>query len=249
MDQTRTPAPDDVRRAVATHANPVDAANYARFFQTQPGGYGEGDRFLGVRVPALRAVARTYVALPPAGIRELLDDEWHEHRMVGLFIAVAAFKRASRPRTADPALREELHHTYLDAVLAGRVNSWDLVDASSEWLLGEHLRTSGGDTALVERFTDDPDLWRRRVGILATFAWTKAGDPDPTLRAAAAVVDDRRDLVQKASGWMLREVGKRVDRQVLLDFLEAYAARMGRTALSYATEHLDPAVRARLRSL
>ncbi|WP_319804512.1 DNA alkylation repair protein [Nocardioides malaquae] len=251
MPPTATPAPtpDDVRRAVAAHADPVDAENLARFFQTHPGGYGEGDAFLGVRVPALRAVAKAYVDLPPADIRELLDDPWHEHRMVALLIAVTAFRRAGRVRTADPELRQALHATYLEAVLAGRVDNWDLVDCSAEWLVGEHLRTTSRDTALVERLTAETDLWRRRVGIMATFAWTKAGDPAPALTAAAAVLDDRRDLVQKAAGWMLREVGKRVDRQVLLDFLEAHAAEMGRTALSYATEHLAPEVRARLRAL
>ncbi len=243
------PTPDDVRRAVAAHADPVDAANLARFFQTHPGGYGEGDQFLGVRVPALRAVAKTYAALPPAGVRDLLDDPWHEHRMAALLIAVTAFRRAGKVRTADPALRQALHETYLDAVLAGRVDNWDLVDCSAEWLVGEHLRTSSRSTALMETLTAETDLWRRRVGIMATFAWTKAGDPAPALTAAAAVLDDRRDLVQKAAGWMLREVGKRVEGQVLFDFLEAHAARMGRTALSYATEHLAPEVRARLRAL
>lgn len=244
-----TPTPEDVRRAVDARADPTDAAHLARFFQTHPGGYGEGDAFLGVRVPALRAVAKTYVALPPAGIRALLDDAWHEHRMVALLIAVTAFRRAGRVRTADPALRRDLHATYLDAVLAGRVNNWDLVDCSAEWLVGEHLRTSSRTTALVETLTGETDLWRRRVGIMATFAWTKAGDPAPALAAAEAVLEDRRDLVQKAAGWMLREVGKRVDRQVLLDFLEVHAAQMGRTALSYATEHLEPEARARLRAL
>lgn len=221
-----TPTPDEVRRAVAVHADPADAANLARFFQTHPGGYGEGDTFLGVRVPALRAVAKTYVALQPAGLRELLDDAWHEHRMVALLIAVAAFKRAGQVRTADPSLRRALHETYLDAVCAGRVNNWDLVDCSAEWLVGEHLRTSSRTTALVEALT-----------------------AEPALTAAAAVLDDRRDLVQKAAGWMLREVGKRVGRGVLLDFLETHAGAMGRTALSYATEHLEPEVRARLRAL
>lgn len=244
-----TPTPDEVRRAVAVHADPADAANLARFFQTHPGGYGEGDTFLGVRVPALRAVAKTYVALPPASLRELLDDAWHEHRMVALLIAVAAFKRAGQVRTADPSLRRALHETYLDAVCAGRVNNWDLVDCSAEWLVGEHLRTSSRTTALVEALTAETDLWRRRVAIMATFAWTKAGDPEPALTAAAAVLDDRRDLVQKAAGWMLREVGKRVGRGVLLDFLETHAGAMGRTALSYATEHLETDVRARLRAL
>src|SRR5690606_11982671 len=123
----------------------------------------------------------------------------------------------------------------LDAATAGRINNWDLVDVSAEWLVGEHLRTSDGDTTLMETLSGEQDLWLRRIGIMSTFAFVKAGDPAPTLKAVSAILDDRRDLVQKASGWMLREVGKRVDRDVLVDFLSAHAAQMGRTALSYAT--------------
>lgn len=243
------PAAAEVRTALARVCDPVDAANLARFFQTQPGGYGEGDVFIGVRVPAARAVARTYADLPLDQIRSLLDDREHEHRFTALVIAVNAFRRALRPRTQDPRLRAELHGLYLDAVLAGRIDNWDLVDVSAEWLVGEHLRTSSGDTALVRRLTAEDDLWRRRVGIMSTFAFIKAGEAHPTLTAVAAVLDDRRDLVQKAAGWMLREVGKRIDRDLLIDFLHAHAAGMGRTTLSYATEHLDPALRAELRAL
>ncbi|WP_204163713.1 DNA alkylation repair protein [Nocardioides solisilvae] len=252
------PTAADVRRALAERADPVDAAHLARFFQVRPGGYGEGDVFVGVRVPAVRAVARRYADLPLAEVRALLDDREHEHRLAALVVAVEAFRRALRPRTADPALRARLHALYLDALRAGRVNSWDLVDVSAEWLVGEHLRTSpGGEDGgegdedggahVVEELLADPDLWRRRAGVMASFAATKAGDPGPALVAAAAVLDDRRDLVQKAAGWMLREVGKRVDRKTLVDFLRAHAPRMGRTALSYATEHLDPGLRAELR--
>lgn len=238
-----------VRAALARHADPVDAAHLARFFQTQPGGYGEGDVFLGVRVPAVRAVAKEHADLGLDEIRDLLDDVEHEHRLAALVIAVNAFKRAQRPRTRDAVLAERLHALYLDAVLAGCVDNWDLVDVSAEWLVGEHLRVAGAGTALIHTLAADDDLWRRRVGILATFAHIKAGDPEPTFAVAARVLDDRRDLVQKAIGWMLREVGKRVDRAQLLDFLDAYAGDMGRTALSYATEHLTPDERTRLRQL
>ena len=244
-DQTATA----VRTALAAASDPVDAANLARFFQTQPGGYGEGDLFIGVRVPAARAVAKAYADLPLTEVRTLLDDPEHEHRLTALVIAVNAFRRALRPRTSDPELRARLHDLYLDAVLAGRVNNWDLVDVSAEWLIGEHLRTSAAGTALIERLTGEQDLWGRRVGIMSTFAHTKAGDAAPALTATIKVLDDRRDLIQKASGWMLREVGKRVDRDLLVDFLQTHAPTMGRTALSYASEHLDPALRAALRAL
>lgn len=240
---------DDVRAALALRADPYYAEKLAQFFQTHPGGYGEGDLFVGVRVPAVRAVAKEHADLPLAELRDLLDDDEHEHRLAGLVIAVDAFRRALKPRSRDDALRGELHELYLDAVQAGCVNNWDLVDVSAEWLVGEHLRTSGTDTGLIRRLVAEEDLWRRRVGIIATFAYLKAGETAPTFAAAAAVIDDRRDLIQKASGWMLREAGKRVDRAVLIDYLTEHAARMGRTALSYATEQVDPELRAYLRSL
>ncbi|GGD12395.1 DNA alkylation repair protein [Nocardioides daphniae] len=243
------PTASDVRSALAAVADPDDAVGYARFFQTQPGGYGEGDVFIGVRVPKARKVATAYAALPLDEVRDLLDDVEHEHRFTALVIAVEAFKRALRPRTRDDELRARLHALYLDAVLAGCVDNWDLVDVSAEWLVGEHVRTTGAGTALLHRLAGDDDLWRRRVGVIATVAFIKAGDPAPTFAVAEQVLDDRRDLVQKATGWMLREVGKRVDRALLVDFLTDHAAGMGRTALSYATEHLDAELRAHLRSL
>lgn len=215
-----------VRRAIADLADPTDARNLARFFQTQPGGYGEGDVFVGVRVPALRQVAKAHADLPLDEARALLDDAQHEHRFAALVIWVNSWRRAGRTRSQDAELQRRLHAAYLDAVYGGRVNNWDLVDVSAEWLVGEHVRVHGG-TAVLASLVEEHDLWRRRVGILATFAWTKAGDPAPALAAATAVLDDRRDLIQKASGWMLREVGKRVDRDVLVRFLDEHASAMG----------------------
>ncbi|WP_343994251.1 DNA alkylation repair protein [Nocardioides dubius] len=240
---------DDVRAALALRADPYYAESLARFFQTHPGGYGEGDVFLGVRVPVVRAVAKEHTGLAWSEVRDLLDDDEHEHRFAALAMAVDAFRRALRPRSRDDALRKQLHELYLDAVHAGCVNSWDLVDVSAEWLVGEHLRTEGAGTALVMELVGEQDLWRRRVGIIATFAHIKAGASAPTFAAASAVIDDRRDLIQKASGWMLREVGKRIDRAALVDHLTEHASRMGRTALSYATEQLDADLRAQLRAL
>ncbi len=123
---------------------------------------------------------------------------------------------------------------------AGRVNNWDLVDSSAEFLVGEFLREAGrGDDPLLDGLAASASLWERRVAVLATFAFIKAGDAGPILRLAPRLLDDREDLMHKAVGWMLREVGKRVDRGVLTHFLDEYAARMPRTMLSYATEHLD----------
>ncbi|WP_278261450.1 DNA alkylation repair protein [Nocardia sp. AG03] len=241
------PVAEDVRAALATHADPADAQHLQRFFKTGPGEYGEGDVFLGVRVPATRKVAKQFADLPLDGIDELLDSPVHEERLAALLILNARFAAASKPRTRDDDARARMVEFYLAAVRRGRVNNWDLVDASAENIVGPWLLDR--DRALLFQLAQRDSLWERRVALLSTFAFIKAGDPSTTLELAATLLDDRRDLIQKALGWMLREVGKRVDRAALTDFLDLHAAAMGRTALSYATEHLPPDARAAYRAM
>ncbi|MFC7449111.1 DNA alkylation repair protein [Rhodococcus daqingensis] len=236
-----------VTRALAQVASPADAAGLQRFFKTGPGEYGEGDVFIGVRVPATRKVAKRFADLPLPEVDALLDSAVHEHRLAALVILGGRFTRASKPRTRDDAERERIADFYLAAVLRGRVNNWDLVDSSAEIVLGGWLFDRPRD--LVYELGADPDLWRRRVALLTTFGFIRRGDATTTLDLAARLLDDRRDLTQKALGWMLREVGKRVDRALLTGFLDDHAAGMGATALSYATEHLDADARARYRRL
>ncbi|MCX5041600.1 DNA alkylation repair protein [Aldersonia sp. NBC_00410] len=236
----------DVQAALAERADPADAVHLQRFFKTGPGQYGEGDVFIGVRVPATRSVVKEFVALPAGEVDELLDSAVHEHRLAALLILNAQFARASRPRTANQAARERIVEQYLAAVRRGRVNNWDLVDSSAEYVLGAWLLDRPRD--VLDALAASEVLWERRVALLATLAFIKSGDPTTTLTLSERLLADRADLIQKAVGWMLREVGKRVDRAVLLDFLERYAPQMGRTALSYATEHFDPETRARLRA-
>ncbi len=226
----------DVRAALAEVANAADAGFLQRFFKTGPGEYGAGDLFIGVRVPAARAVVKRFRGLPLDEIDAQLDDPEHEHRLAGLLLLVDA----SRSSPGEAAER------YLAAVRRGRVNNWDLVDSSAEHLLGEWLVDR--DRSLLDDLAASPVLWERRVAVLATFAFIKRGDASTTLDLAARLLDDREDLMHKAVGWMLREVGKRVSREALLGFLDAHAARMPRTMLSYATEHLTPEERAAYRS-
>lgn len=236
-----------VRDALAAVADPDDAVFLQRFFKTGRGEYGEGDVFIGVRVPQTRAVAKRFALLPLPELRALLDSPVHEHRLAALIVLNAAFARASRARTRDDAERERLADFYLRAVRDGRVNNWDLVDASAEYVLGAFLldRPRG----ILDELAASPVLWERRVAVLATFAFLKAGDASTTLALAARLLDDPEDLMHKAVGWMLRETGKRVDRALLLGFLDEHAARMPRTMLAYATEHLDAATRAAYRSV
>ena len=228
-----------MRAALAESADPADAVHLRRFFKTGPGEYGEGDVFIGVRVPATRAVVKRFRGLDPAEIELLLDDAVHEHRLAGVLLLVAAYPR-------DP---EAVYLQYLAAVARGRVNNWDLVDASSEHIVGPHVRLGRAPQSVLDELAASPDLWERRVAVLATFDFIKHGVAEPALRLAAALIQDRHDLIQKATGWMLREAGKRVSREALLGFLDAHAAEMPRTMLSYAIEHLEPDVRAHYRAM
>jgi 3-methyladenine DNA glycosylase AlkD len=227
-----------VRAALAESADPADAIHLRRFFKTGPGEYGEGDVFIGVRVPATRLVVKRFRGLDPAEIELLLDDDIHEHRLAGLLLLVAAY-----PRDSDP-----VYVQYLAAVARGRVNNWDLVDSSAEHIVGPQVRLGRAPASVLDELAASSDLWERRVGVLATFDFIKHGDAGPALRLSDALLADRHDLIQKATGWMLREAGKRVSREVLLGFLDAHAAAMPRTMLSYATEHLDPETRAAYRA-
>ncbi|MFJ4652877.1 DNA alkylation repair protein [Nocardia sp. NPDC088792] len=232
-----------VRAELSKVADPADAVHLRRFFKTGPGEYGAGDVFIGVRVPQTRKVVKGFAELPLEQIDELLDSEVHEFRLAGLLILNERMARAMRKR--EP--QERIVGAYLAAVARGRVNNWDLVDGSAEFVLGPWLLERPRDV-LFELAGGD-SLWERRVALLATFAFIKAGDPSTTLELCERYLPDRRDLIQKAVGWMLREIGKRVDRAQLTAFLDAHAAEMGRTALSYATEHLTAGERAHYRSL
>lgn len=237
----------DVRRALAEAADPEDAVALRRFFKTGPGEYGEGDVFIGVRVPQTRAVARRFSELPLAEIAKLLASEVHEHRLAGLVVLNARFARASVTRGRDDAARAEIAEFYLAAVKDGHVNNWDLVDASAEFILGEFLYDRPRD--ILFELAASPVLWERRVAVRSTFGFIKHGDASTSLDLAARLLDDPEDLMRKAVGWMLRETGKRVDRSLLTGFLDDHAPRMPRTMLSYATEHLDPEARARYRTM
>ena len=228
----------DLRAELALGADPADAIHLQRFFKTGPGEYGEGDVFIGVRVPATRAVVKRFRGLDLGEIESLLDDPVHEHRLAAVLLLVDAYPR-------DP---DGVYVAYLAAVARGRVNNWDLVDASAEHIVGPQVRTGRAPQSVLDELAASSDLWERRVAVLATFDFIKHGDAGPALRLCEALLGDPEDLIRKATGWMLREAGKRVSRDVLLGFLDAHAAQMPRTMLSYATEHLDADERVRYRA-
>ena len=247
-DATATAAA--MQAALAEVADSERAVSSARFFKTGPGQYGEGDVFIGVTMPATRAVVKRFERMPLAEASALLESPVHEHRLAALLVMVRQFQLAGGPAARDDRVRATLHEAYLAAVRAGRVNNWDLVDASAEYVVGEYVRDAGhGGEPLLDELAASDSLWERRVAVLGTFAFTKTGDGGPILRLAPRLLDDREDLMHKAVGWMLREVGKRVDRDLLTGFLDEHAPRMPRTMLSYATEHLTPAERAAYRAM
>ncbi|MFC3243392.1 DNA alkylation repair protein [Gordonia humi] len=227
--------------ALVALGDPDRAAGSRRFFKTAPGEYGEGDEFVGIRVPVLRALAKRLRGLSAPTIVEVLESPIHEARQLALFVLTANIGARDSDRAAWVQV-------YRDAVRAGRVNNWDLVDCSADPVLGAWLLAADDYAELIE-WASSEDLWERRVGIIGTFAFIRAGRADAVLAVAPIVVADRRDLIQKAFGWMLREVGKRIDRALLIDYLDAHAAEMGRTALSYAVEHLPAEERARYRAM
>lgn len=218
----------DAERAVAA----------LRFFKTQKGGYGEGDQFLGATVPKTRLVCREFRDLPLGEIQKLLDSPIHDHRLSAVIILVDQYKRAKK----DAEKRDDIFNLYLKNVRKGRVNNWDIVDTSAAYIIGPHEEDT--DRKLLFELVKSDDLWQRRVGIMSAFWYVQHGDFGTTLELAEILVDDKRDLIQKAVGWQLREVGKSGGRELLLAFLDKHAATMPRTALRYAIEHLTPTQRA-----
>lgn len=217
----------EVIRELATFASDSDAANLQWFFKTGPGEYGEGDQFIGVRVPAIRAVCKQFKTLPLPEVALLIESPIHEHRMAGLIILTLQY-----PRSTD---KRAIYELYMDQLSKGNINNWDLVDVTCRGIVGEYLRNDR--TKLYELATSH-SLWERRVAIISTFAYIASGDASTSLELATILLHDKEDLMQKAVGWTLREVGKRCDRQLLIEFLDAHASTMPRTALRYAIEHL-----------
>jgi len=222
----------EVSKALQIHAKADDAVFLQRFFKTGAGQYGEGDVFIGVRVPMTRAICKQFKGLPLPEVQKLLNSKVHEYRLAGLILLATAYPRATEPE------RQKIFDFYLKNVYAGRVNNWDLVDTSAEFIIGAHLVDRPRD--LLLKLAKSDKLWERRVAMLSTFQFLKHGDPSTTLAVAEILLHDPHDLIQKAVGWMLRETGKKVDEALLIDFLEKHAATMPRTTLRYAIERLTP---------
>jgi 3-methyladenine DNA glycosylase AlkD len=213
------------RRRLRGLASPQQAAILARFFKTGPGEYGEGDQFVGVKVPVIRRVAMEFRGLPLDEIERLLHSEVHEDRTLALVILVNRFTKG------DDSVRERIFDLYL--ANTRHINNWDLVDISAPQIVGGYLAERR--RTLLYRMAKSASLWERRIAILATFHFIRLNDFADTLKIAAALLTDREDLIHKAVGWMLRELGKR-DTAGLETFLDRHRREMPRTMLRYAIE-------------
>lgn len=216
----------EVKQALQRLTDPVRAKNLQRFFKTAPGQYGAGDRFFGLTVPMTRQLVKEFATLPLKEIDALLASAWHEERLLGLLILVRQFQKG------DHDDRKKIVGFYL--AHTDRINNWDLVDATAPYILGQWLLTH--PKAVLTRLAKSSSLWERRIAMVTTFAFIRAGDPSETFRLTKLLWNDREDLMHKAIGWMLREVGKHSGIGILDAFLKEYAAKLPRTALRYAIE-------------
>ena len=227
-----------MQKTLAAFASPAKAIDLQWFFKTGPGEYGEGDQFIGVTVPQSRKVAAQFATLPVEEIKLLCSSPIHEHRHCALIILVNQFQKAR-----DEKVRKKLFDTWMQLLRAGFINNWDLVDVSGH-LIGAWLVGRPDSLAFLEKLARSKKLWERRSAIIFTFAFMRAGSLDESLEISELLIDDEHDLIHKAVGWVMREVGKR-DIEVLRAFLHAHAATMPRTMLRYAIEKMGETERKR----
>jgi 3-methyladenine DNA glycosylase AlkD len=220
------------RTALRALADPEKAAFLAGYFKTGKGQYGEGDRFLGIGVPSVRKLAKQFNALDPQDCCLLLQSVYNEERLLALLILVAHFSKG------DIATRDRVFRVYLDNRV--RINNWNLVDSSAPYIVGPYLQKR--DRGVLYQLMASKSLWDRRIAILATFAFIRANDFVDTLKLVEQSFADPQDLMHKACGWMLREIGKR-DQTTLEVFLHRHLITMPRTMLRYAIEKFEPARR------
>ena len=205
---------------------------FPKFFKAGKGEYGEGDRFLGVTVPNIRAIAKQYKNISLNEIRELIQSEWHEVRLCALLIMVEKSKKK------DETLRQQLFDLYLSQT--DRINNWDLVDLSCRFIVGEYLLDKSRD--ILYQLAQSPLLWDNRIAIVSTYAFIRKGQLEDTYVLRDIMMHHPHDLMHKAIGWMLRETGKR-NPERLYDYVMNHRADMPRTMLRYAIEKFSPTER------
>lgn len=215
---------------IQSYSNQEKAAFFPKFFKTGKGEYAEGDIFIGLTVPQQRLIARTYRDLDLKDVTKLLQSSIHEHRLIGLFLLVHHYSKS------DATRKQEIFSLYMTHIQ--RVNNWDLVDSSAPQIVGDYIYHHIGKKKILTDFARSDSLRERRIAMLATFFFIKKDDFTLAIEIATTLLHDTHDLIHKAVGWMLREIGKR-DVEVLRTFLQAHSSTMPRTMLRYAIEKMD----------
>lgn len=231
----------ELQKAIKKKSSKERAQLATRFFKTAKDEYGEGDFFLGIKVPELRQLAKLSIGLDLVEIEILLDSKWHEERFVGIVILVYKYSKY-------PLLQKEIFDFYLKH--AKRINNWDLVDVSADKIVGAYTFDNYKKyetKKLLNSLAESSNLWKRRIAILTCFYYIRNNDFDFILMLSKKLMKDEQDLIHKALGWMLREVGKR-DKKLLVQFITEYKKSMPRTTLRYAIEKMSPVERKKMLS-
>ncbi|MBU1198662.1 MAG: DNA alkylation repair protein [Nanoarchaeota archaeon] len=219
----------DVKKDLKKLANPEQAKLLQRFFKTGLGEYAEGDVFLGIKVPVQRKVAKNYIDLSLKDVQELLSSKIHEHRLSALFILIDKYKKS------DLKGKKQIFDFYLKNTQ--HINNWDLIDLSAPNIVGNYLLDK--DRKILYKLAKSKSLWEKRISVLATFSFINNKETKDILKIAEILLHDKHDLIHKAVGWMLREIGKRVSQAEEEKFLKKHYKVMPRTMLRYAIERFD----------
>lgn len=225
---------NDVRNELKKLASVSQARVLSKFFKTGPGDYGEGDIFWGIKVPQIRAISRQCRKLPLSQLKGLLNDPVHECRLCGALALVEQYQKG------NDEFKQSCFKFYIAHLYA--INNWDLVDLTAPKIIGDYLYHNPGERKLLRNLAKSKNLWERRIAIVSTHEFIKKGDFGETFAIAKILLNDRHDLIHKATGWMLREVGK-ADLEAEMFFLNEYCASMPRTALRYAIERFPEKTR------
>ncbi|MFA5310198.1 MAG: DNA alkylation repair protein [Candidatus Paceibacterota bacterium] len=218
-----------VKKELLKNGDKEQARHLSRFFKTGKGQYGEGDVFLGIKVPVQRDIVKKFKDAELKEIQELLNDEFHECRLTGLLILVQKYKKAENKR--------EIFDFYLKN--AKRINNWDLVDLTAPGIVGDFLLDKKKEREILYSLVKSKNLWERRISVLSTFTFLRNKDYKDILKIAEILLKDEQDLIHKAVGWMLRELGKR-NKEVEVSFLNKHYRKMPRTMLRYSIEKFSP---------
>ncbi|MFA5169223.1 MAG: DNA alkylation repair protein [Candidatus Paceibacterota bacterium] len=218
-----------VKKELLKNGDKEQAKHLSRFFKTGKGQYGEGDVFLGIKVPVQREIVKKFKDAELKEIQELLNDEFHECRLTGLLILVQKYKKAENKR--------EIFDFYLKN--AKRINNWDLVDLTAPGIVGDFLLDKKKEREILYSLVKSKNLWERRISVLSTFTFLRNKDYKDILKIAEILLKDEQDLIHKAVGWMLRELGKR-NKEVEVSFLNKHHRKMPRTMLRYSIEKFSP---------